>query len=61
MSLIFLKDGGTAIEFYERYRQNKSKCGAKKKELAPEDVDYILEKTQRGWAPDVIMGERNGT
>ena len=27
----FLKKGGTASRYFDRYKQNKSKCGAKKK------------------------------
>ena len=29
----FLKQGGTIHEYFEHYKQNKSKCGAKKKTL----------------------------
>ena len=57
----YFKEGGTIIDYYDRYLENKSRCGAKKKSFTQEEVDYIKEKVQDGWTPDVIIGrnERN--
>lgn len=44
-----LKQGHTVQEYYTR-------CGAKKKILSQEDVEYVREKNQEGWTPDVIIG-----
>ena len=35
----FIKDGHTIIDFHERYKKNKSKCGRKKKELSPQEKE----------------------
>lgn len=37
----FLKEGGTIPAYSERYKQNKSKCGAKKKTFTQEQAHYI--------------------
>lgn len=52
----FLKHGGTIQGYYDRYCENKKRCGAKKKALSAEDIDYIRQKNQEGWTPDVIIG-----
>lgn len=56
----FLKQGYTVIEYHQRYRENKQRCGAKKKEFTENQIQYINEKVQQGWTPDVIIG-RNET
>ena len=57
----FLKGGGTIVEYLNRYKRNKSKCGAKKKTFTKKQVEYIEERVADGWTPDVIIGrnERN--
>ena len=52
----FLKQGHTVHEYYYRFCVNKKRCGAKKKILSQEDVEYLREKNQEGWTPDVIIG-----
>lgn len=52
----FLKDGGTVIDYFNRYKQNKSKCGAKKKTFTRNQRQYIKERIAEGWTPDVIIG-----
>ncbi|WBW50777.1 IS30 family transposase [Peptoniphilus equinus] len=42
--------------FHERYKRNKSKCGRTKKELSPQEKEYVDEKIKAGWTPDVIVG-----
>ena len=37
----FLKEGGTVLEYFNQYKQNKSKCGAKKKTFTSNQVQYI--------------------
>lgn len=56
----FLEAGGTIMEFSNRYKENKSRCGAKKKELTKEQIEYVQEKTAQGWSPDVIIGRNEG-
>ncbi len=52
----FLREGGTAMDYFDRYKQNKSKCGAKKKTFTPAQTQYIQQKVAEGWSPDVIIG-----
>ena len=52
----FLKEGGTVIEYFDQYKQNKSKCGAKKKTFTRKQTQYIKDKVSEGWNPDVIIG-----
>lgn len=52
----FFKDGGNAVDYYERYKENKRKCGAKKKTFTSEQINYINNKVNQGWSPDIIIG-----
>src|SRR5699024_12528855 len=52
----FLKKGGTASKYFDRYKQNKSKCGAKKKTFTSRQTQYIKSRVADGWTPDVIIG-----
>src|SRR5699024_3279057 len=52
----YLKSGGSIQEYFDRYKANKKKCGAKKKELLPHQVTYVKDKIKAGWTPDVIIG-----
>ncbi|WP_105300740.1 IS30 family transposase [Anaerococcus marasmi] len=52
----WLKKGSTIQEYYDSYKKNKSKCGAKIKQLSDEEYDYVLDKVNKGWTPDVIIG-----
>lgn len=42
----FLKEGGTVIEYFNQYKQNKSKCGAKKKYKYKKNLKNVLRVTQ---------------
>ena len=50
------KKGLTIQEYYENHKKNKSKCGAKIKQLNDEEYDYVLNKINKGWTPNVIVG-----
>ena len=52
----FLKQGKTALDYLERYQKNKKRCGRKPIEIPVEEKEYIKEKTNQGWTPDVIVG-----
>ncbi|MFC4775151.1 IS30 family transposase, partial [Ruoffia tabacinasalis] len=52
----FLKKGGTIRDYFERYTQNKSKCGAKKKTFTKQQTQYVKDRVADGWTPDVIIG-----
>ena len=43
-------------DYHENYKKNKSKFGAKTKQLSKEECDYVLDKINKGWTPDVILG-----
>lgn len=51
-----LKAGGNVQEYYQRYKENNSKCGRKKYELTENEVALVKEKVASGWTPDVIIG-----
>ena len=50
------KKGLTIQDYHENYKKNKSKCGAKIKQLSGKEYDYVLDKVSKGWTPDVIVG-----
>lgn len=52
----FFKKGGTIRDYFERYTQNKSKCGAKKKTFTRQQTQYVKDRVADGWTPDVIIG-----
>src|SRR5690625_3963100 len=52
----FLKKGGTVSKYFDRYKQNKSKCGAKKKTFTSRQTQYIKSRVADGLTPDVIIG-----
>lgn len=54
----YLKEGHTAFEYYERYKQNKKRCGRHKIDLPEVQKEYIKEKVTAGWTPDVIIGRK---
>src|SRR5699024_211564 len=53
-----LKAGKTAIEIYSQYKENKQKCGRKPIQLPQDEIDYINEKVEEGWTPDIIIGRK---
>ena len=54
----FLKEGHTAIEYYQKYKKNKQRCGRHKCVLPADQQVYIKEKVSQGWTPDVIIGRK---
>lgn len=52
----FFKQGNTALDYFTRYKANKKRCGRRKIILPIEQQEYIQEKVQQGWTPDVIVG-----
>lgn len=52
----FLEQGNTTLDYYQRYKQNKSSCGRRAIVLPAEQSDYVQNKVAQGWTPDVIIG-----
>lgn len=52
----FLKECHTALEYYQKYKENKKRCGRRKIVLSKKQQAYIKEKVTQGWTPDVIIG-----
>lgn len=52
----FLKAGGHAMSYYERYKKNKSNCGRRSIVLPDEQWEYVQKKVAQGWTPDVLIG-----
>src|SRR5699024_1793814 len=50
------KAGHTAIDYYQRYKDNKKQCGRKQSVLPTSQQKYIEEKIAQDWTPDVIVG-----
>src|SRR5699024_2824932 len=53
-----LKVGKTAIEIYSQYKKNKQNCGRKPIQLTQDEIDYINDKVNEDWTPDVIIGRK---
>lgn len=58
--IAFLKAGKTAKDYLCQYQKNKQRCGRRKILLNAEEKAYVLEKLSLGWAPDVIVGRKDG-
>lgn len=54
----FLKEGHTALDYYQQYKKNKKRFGRRKRVLPLEQETYIKEKVAQGWTPDVIIGRK---
>ncbi|SIO24098.1 Transposase and inactivated derivatives, IS30 family [Carnobacterium alterfunditum] len=52
----FLKEGHTALEYYQQYKENKKRCGRHRIVLPKKQQAYIKDKVAQGWTPDVIIG-----
>ncbi len=52
----FLEDGHSVLDYYQRYKQNKSRGGRPAIVLSVEQSDYIQNKVAQGWTPDVMIG-----
>lgn len=48
----FLKEGHTALEYYQQYKKNKHSFGRRKIVLPAEQQTYINEKVAQEWTPD---------
>lgn len=57
----FLKRGGTALEYFEQYKENKRRCGRKEIVFPAEEKEYIAKRSTEGWTPDVIIGRAERT
>src|SRR5699024_11936282 len=53
-----LNAGKTAIDIYIQYKKNKQRCGRKPIQLPQDEIDYINEKVDEEWTPDVIIGRK---
>lgn len=51
-----LKEGLSILDYYQRYKTNKKKCGRRPVSLSREQTEYIQKKVVQGWTPDVIVG-----
>ena len=47
----FLKESGSFIGYFDQYKQNKSKCGAKKKTFTKKQTQFIKDKVSEGQTP----------
>ncbi|MFC3633546.1 IS30 family transposase [Enterococcus rivorum] len=52
----FLKLGKTAMDYYQKYTENKKRCGRSPIVLPMEQQDYVQIMVAQGWTPDVIIG-----
>lgn len=52
----FFKQGHTALEYYEQYKVNKTRCGRHKIIIPIKQQEYIKDKINEGWTPQVIIG-----
>ena len=52
----FLKEGHTALEYSQQYKENKKRCGRRKIVLPEDQQACIKEKFAQGWTLDVIIG-----
>ncbi|ERT36656.1 hypothetical protein O992_01343, partial [Enterococcus faecium NEF1] len=57
----FLKCGGTALECFEQYKENKRRCGRTEIIFPAEEKEYIEKRSTEGWTPDVIIGRAERT
>ncbi|BDP54351.1 hypothetical protein EfmJHP35_22750 [Enterococcus faecium] len=53
----FLKCGGTALEYFEQYKENKRRCGRTEIIFPAEEKEYIEKRSTEGWTPDVFEAE----
>jgi IS30 family transposase len=52
----FLKQGKSIRDYYQQYKENKTRCGRQPIHLPTEQHDYIQTMVAQGWTPDVIIG-----
>ncbi|WP_326717468.1 IS30 family transposase [Vagococcus jeotgali] len=51
-----LNEGLSILDYYQRYKKNKKKCGRRPISLPDNETKYIQNKVAQGWTPDVIIG-----
>lgn len=51
-----LKKGLTVLQMFDNYKENKSKCGRKKKVFSEEKSEEINELLDKDWSVDAICG-----
>ncbi|WP_339099578.1 integrase [Enterococcus sp. DIV0840] len=52
----FLKQGKSICDYYQQYKENKTRCGRQPISLPTEQHDYLQTMVAQGWTPDVIIG-----
>ena len=57
----YLKRGGTALEYFEQYKENKRCCGRTEIIFPAEEKEYIAKRSTEGWTSDVIIGRAERT
>lgn len=57
----FLKEGHTALEYYQQYKENKKRSRRAKHRLAKETTVLHQRKIAQGWTPDVIIERKRET
>ena len=57
----FLNDGKTIEQYLESYQCHKHRCGRKRTQLPPAEVNYINSKVKAGWTTDTIIGRAERT
>lgn len=50
-----LKQGKSISDYYQQYKENKTRCGRHAISLPTEQHDYIQTRVAQGWTPDVII------
>ncbi|OJG92885.1 hypothetical protein RV17_GL001657 [Enterococcus thailandicus] len=50
----FFKTGHNALDYFNQYKKNKTRCGRRPIVLSDEQTEYIQKRVVQGWAPDVI-------
>ncbi len=51
----FLKCGGTALEYFEQYKENKRRCGRTEIIFPAEEKEYIAKKDQLKVGPQTSL------
>lgn len=52
----FLKQGYCALDYYERYKANKKRCGRRQTQLSVDEQAFIQHHLNLDWSFDVIKG-----
>jgi IS30 family transposase len=52
----FFKTGHNALDYFNQYKKNKTRCGRRPIVLSDKQTEYIQKRVVQGWTPDVIVG-----